>query len=112
MKALIITTGSILLLCLTINARLTAAEHTGAPEAAAAPLSGMVESSEVQADTHFVLKEYHQKVAVFSSDSKTPVYISETPVTILPAADQERLQSGIITATRSEMLRCLEELCS
>lgn len=60
----------------------------------------------------YILKERDGYVAVFSSNSETPLQITGIPVAGLPSADRALLAEGITAADRSALLRLLEDLGS
>ena len=51
-------------------------------------------------------------VAVFLPGRDAPEYITDTPVSSLPAADRAALQTGLPVYTEEELTRLLEDYCS
>ncbi len=60
----------------------------------------------------YILKEQDGYVAVFSSNSETPLQITGIPVAGLPSADRALLAEGITAADRGALLCLLEDLGS
>ena len=70
-------------------------------------------SSPVLREDDFRLAERDGVVAVFSpAGSELPREITDIRVALLPAADRERLQAGILAGDRRELAMLLEDLGS
>ena len=102
-------------LVLAAGAAAGAAVHSFAAvsQSAPAPLPPQVAAQYRDFETAaYILKERDGYVAVFSSNSETPLQITGIPVAGLPSADRALLAEGITAADRSALLRLLEDLGS
>ena len=97
---------SLLLAALCWAARSPAEDREAMAEAAPS-------SSPVLREDDFCLAERDGVVAVFSpAGSEQPREITDIRVALLPAADRERLQAGILAGDRRELAMLLEDLGS
>ena len=60
----------------------------------------------------YILIEQNGYVAVFSSNPRQLLEVTNIPVSTLPAADRNLLQTGITATSRYELLTLLEDLNS
>jgi len=63
-------------------------------------------------EAKYLLRRCDGMVAVFLPGRDTPEYITDTPVSSLPAADRAALQTGLPVYTEEELARLLEDYCS
>ena len=57
----------------------------------------------------FVLKTYQGKVALFRENSSTPYQILDLEVYLLPDADRQALEAGILAENEEELKKILED---
>lgn len=121
MKKLIGFTGCLVIFCLLINGVLLpslpsvkAEEKINTSDAASSisPKPDVSSSSSKETYMTYILKSYKGKIAVFKSDSKTPVKITDTEISKLPKDDQLSLTNGIEVEDELELNRLLEDYCS
>jgi hypothetical protein len=94
-------------LCITATAR--SFRRTQAAE----KILPVVEEKYTSFDTAaYILIEQNGYVAVFSSNPRQLLEITDIPVSTLPAADRTQLQTGIAAKGRYELLTLLEDLNS
>ena len=60
----------------------------------------------------YIVKSCMGKVAVYKNGSQKPFYISTVSVGLLPKADREKIEKGIIVSGRKSLRKILEEYCS
>ena len=116
MKKMIAVTGCFVIFCLVINGILIPslpsvnAENTPPTT----QTSYIEESSEAlsKSEEFYILKEYNGKIAVYSSNSKKPIEITNASTAKLPKSDQEALKDGIKAESKKELNRLLEDFCS
>ncbi len=118
MKKLIGVTGSFLILCLLINGVLLPSLPSVKAEEKSSvrdTVSSIEPRSEIQTpsmETTYILKNYKGKIAVFKSDSKTPIKVTDTEISKLPKEDQKILINGIEAEDKLELDSLLEDYCS
>ncbi len=118
MKKLIGVTGSFLILCLLINGVLipslpnVKAEEKTYTRSIVSSTEPSSEAQPSSTEVSYTLKGYKGKIAVFKSDSETPVKVTDTELSKLPKEDQESLIHGIEVKDRLELERLLEDYCS
>ncbi|MDO4742890.1 MAG: hypothetical protein Q4B04_02490 [bacterium] len=70
----------------------------------------IIKQTEIDTDTKFIIKEYNNKIAVFSAEKQEPLYVLESPyVYDLPIKDRKLLSEGITVYTESELTSLLED---
>ncbi|MDE5753480.1 MAG: hypothetical protein K2H89_02910 [Oscillospiraceae bacterium] len=57
----------------------------------------------------FILKTYEGKIALFRENSEKPYQILDIEVYLLPDADRELLEAGILAETEEELKAILED---
>ena len=60
----------------------------------------------------YLLRRYDGMVAVFLPDSAEPEYVTDAPVSMLPAADRAAIETGLPVYSEEELTRFLEDYCS
>lgn len=60
----------------------------------------------------YKIKNYNGNIAVFNSESSSPLRITSVTVEELPPADQELLKKGIDVSSEEELITILEDYCS
>lgn len=116
MKKMIAVTGCFVIFCLMINSLLIPslpsvnAENT--PQATQINSAKESPESSTPPEQFYMLKTYNGKLAVYSSDSDTPIEITDASVAKLPKSDQQALKEGIKVDTKKELDRLLEDFCS
>lgn len=59
---------------------------------------------------YYIVKQYKDRIAVYSSEKDEPIQILDSPfVRDLPEYDQKLLSKGIIVKTNEELLKILED---
>ncbi len=121
MKNLLIVTGSLLFIFLLISTAVSNPQSSdgSVPNDSRSEVSAAI--SEVSAapvaqnslttDT-YIIKSYHQSVAVFKNSETTPMYVSDTHISTLPSAEQKALEKGIPISSEKELKKRLEDFCS
>ncbi len=112
MKKILIITGCAALLSILITSYIPAHSiKSDIPPAQLPETITLSESQPVQ-DAPYLLKEYDRRIAVFSPEKETPVFVSEVYVNELPKADRRLLKEGIPVRSKKELDRLLEDYCS
>ncbi|MBQ9415194.1 MAG: hypothetical protein IJU16_08745 [Clostridia bacterium] len=75
-------------------------------------LSPMSDAEQTAAAPYRVLGVWQEKIAVFLPDAAEPECVYDTPLSSLPAAEQERLRQGIAVEDRQQLRRLVEEYTS
>ncbi len=105
----ILTVIMALLICMCIT---VAVIETGKSNADGS-LDSLPKAAEADANAESYLyrvTEYNGKIAVFSQNAKTPLYILDSPyVRDLPEHDRELLRLGIIAESNTRLLEILED---
>lgn len=92
------------LACIGVIASLSSqTAPSSAPETAA---------TEPSTQSHYIIKDFYGKVAVFKSDSNEPIEITDTSTATLPEFDRTQLKSGISVNDDTSLRRLLEDYCS
>lgn len=65
-------------------------------------------ATEIQVE--YTVRDYGGKVAVFETDSETPLVVYEIYTHLLPENDIELLRRGIKVTTQEQLQTCLEDL--
>ncbi|MBQ7581110.1 MAG: hypothetical protein IJU39_07385 [Clostridia bacterium] len=60
----------------------------------------------------YTLREYNGNLAIFSSDNKVPITVFDTPVTMLPECDREKMVEGITAQSESQLQQLIEDYTS
>ena len=66
--------------------------------------------SEAEVPIEYTIRDYGGKVAVFETDSETPLVVYEIYTHLLPENDIELLRRGIKVATQEQLQTRLEDL--
>ena len=67
------------------------------------------EQTDTSVQTVYLLKEYNGQIGAFAPGESEPFYTLETPFSVLPAADQSALLSGIEADSKEELMRLIED---
>ncbi len=102
MKKLIAVTGIILIGCVCLGAAF-APQQAAQTSAAASP---------DQAESEYLVKAENGKIAIYKTDSDSPLYTTDALVSTLPKADIEKLRAGIAVKDERELRRILQDYCS
>lgn len=116
MKKMIAVTGCFVIFCLIINSVLIPSlPSVNAKSDLNPPRTSSVSETPKntsQTEQFYILKEYNGKIAIFSSNSDTPINITNASVAKLPKDDQQSLKEGIKAKDEQELNRLLEDFCS
>ena len=103
MKKLVVITGIILISCVCFGSLYTPTAAVYSEPAATA--------AETRPEG-YVIRDFNGKIAVFRSGEDKPLSVTSTRTATLPKADIKKLKSGILTQSRQELERILEDYCS
>lgn len=116
MKKLITVTGCFVIFCLIINGilipSLPSVNAKSNPTTPQTSSVSEVSENTSQVEQFYILKEYNGKIAIFHSDSDTPIKITNASIAKLPKDDQQALKAGIKAKDKNELNRLLEDFCS
>ena len=98
MKKLVITTISIILVCVGINLAVINAKS--------------YDEEPVTGNRTYVIREYFGKVACFERDSAEPFIVTERMVKDLPPTDRKMLSNGVEVVGAKSLSRALEDYTS
>ena len=102
MKKLIAVTGIILIGCVCLGAAF-APQQTVETGAAA---------STDQVENEYIVKAENGKIAIYRTDSDSPLYTTDALVSTPPKADLETLPAGITVRDERELRQILQDYCS
>ena len=94
MKKLIISTLSIIAVCMAINFAVITAKSENTP---------------TTGNRTYIIRNYDGKVACFEEDSTSPFLVTEVDVTTLPPLDRHMLEGGVEVVGARAMSRALED---
>ncbi len=108
MKKLIAVTGILLISSIFITSYLTPSDY----EAAQSQQQDADVRTEQELNSGYIVSVFSGRVALYRKRDKKVLFTTDSLVSDLPAADQERLKQGIEAADMNEADRIIKELCS